>query len=113
MTTIQEIREQGIGSNFSVLNPADGFRQDNTLWFGTCSECGERVSQSLHHDYWSHTIYTEKGYFSKDSWERGVYHNYATSKSSDYCPTAKGEVVPCVVWYYEGQGDAQTKVFVS
>jgi hypothetical protein len=31
MTDIQEIREQGIGSNFSVLNPEDGFRKDDTL----------------------------------------------------------------------------------
>jgi hypothetical protein len=110
MPTNQEIREQGIGSNFSVLNPEDGFRKDNSLWFGNCSECGERVSQSLHNDYWSHTIYLEKGYYSKEIWEAGRFHNQATSKASDYCPTAKGDPDTCVVWYYDENNE---KVFVS
>lgn len=42
----QSVRENGIGSNFSVINPADGFRKDNRLWFGTCSVCGQSVTNS-------------------------------------------------------------------
>jgi hypothetical protein len=110
MADIQEIREQGIGSNFSVLNPEDGFRKDNTLWFGNCSECGEKVTQSLHYDYWTHTLFLEKGYSSKEALEQGLYHSQATSKTLDYCPTAKGEPDTCVVWYYD---EDNNKVFVS
>jgi hypothetical protein len=110
MPTNQEIREQGIGSNFSVLNPEDGYRKDNSLWFGNCSECGERVSQSLHHDYWQHTKFLEKGYGSKQQWEENRWHSQATSTGLDYCPTAKGEPDTCVVWYYDENNE---KVFVS
>lgn len=110
MVDIQQIREQGIGSNFSVLNPGDGFRKDGTLWFGKCSECGELVNQSPNYDHWTHTVYLEKGYYSREAWESGRYHNEATSKSADYCPTAKGEPNTCVVWYYD---DDNNKVFVS
>ena len=56
-----EIRENGIGSNFRVINPADGFRKDNRLWFGTCSVCGERVVNSSFRGVWEHTITTQKG----------------------------------------------------
>jgi hypothetical protein len=69
--TLSEIREQGIGNGFTVLNPADGFRKDNTLWFGNCANCGERVTQSRFHKYWAHTI--------------SVGQN--ASREVDYCPS--------------------------
>ena len=54
--TLSEIREQGIGNGFTVINPADGYRKDNTLWFGNCANCGKRVTQSRFDKFWSHTI---------------------------------------------------------
>ena len=52
---IQEIREKGIGYYFTVINPQDGFRKDNTIWNGTCSECGERVYNSIMTQFeWKH-----------------------------------------------------------
>ena len=72
----QSIRENGIGSNFSVINPADGFRKDNRLWFGTCSVCGESVTNSaLTGRGWEHTIYTVKT------------ANHSQSYQVTYCPT--------------------------
>lgn len=69
---LAEIRTQGIGSNFTVLDPQDGFRKDNTIWFGNCSVCGERVSQSYLNKGWTHTVST------------GDH----SSRQVDYCPTA-------------------------
>ena len=104
----QSVRENGIGSNFSVINPADGFRKDNRLWFGTCSVCNESVTNSaVSGRGWEHTIYLEKGYFSKDNYLKGTT-NMASSKSVTYCPTAKGETHPCEIYYMEN-GE---KVFV-
>ena len=53
-----EIRKNGIGNGFTVINPEDGFRKDNTVWFGECSKCGERVVSSLmsaKNVGWTHT----------------------------------------------------------
>lgn len=72
---IQEIREQGIGNGFSVLNPADGYQQNNRLWFGECSVCGERVTNSNLNGVWQHTFY-----FVNEP-------NYKHSKQIDYCPS--------------------------
>jgi hypothetical protein len=58
---IMEIRENGIGSNFSVVDQADGFRKDNRLWFGTCSVCGERVTNSSFRGVWEHSLRIENG----------------------------------------------------
>jgi hypothetical protein len=58
---IMEIRENGIGSNFRVINPADGFRKDNRLWFGTCSVCNGRVINSSFKGVWEHSVTTENG----------------------------------------------------
>ena len=78
----QNIREEGIGSNFTALNPKDGFRQDDQLWFGTCSECGEQVSNSaLTGRGWVHTI-TEVVSYHAD----GRTPLQASSKKLDYCP---------------------------
>ena len=41
-----EIRKNGIGNGFTVINPKDGYRKDNLLWFGECATCGESVSSS-------------------------------------------------------------------
>ena len=71
--TLAEIREQGIGNGFTVLNPADGFRKDNALWFGKCDVCGETVTQSRFDTYWEHLISV-----GENTW-RGV----------DYCPATQ------------------------
>jgi hypothetical protein len=95
------IRINGIGTNFSVVNPADGFRKDNRLWFGTCSECNESVTNSaIDGRGWLHTVYLMKGYFSKDNYLKGIT-NHASSKQVTYCPTAKGENNPCEIYYLE------------
>lgn len=97
----QSIRENGIGSNFSVENPADGFRKDNRLWFGTCSVCGESVTNSaVSGRGWEHNIYLVRGSFSKENFEKGIY-NHSSSRNVDYCPTAKGETHPCEYYYQE------------
>lgn len=57
LTNIQKIRQEGIGNGFKVINPADGYRKDNRLWFGECSLCGERLTSSLwDNGVWMHTI---------------------------------------------------------
>jgi hypothetical protein len=90
---IAEIRTRGIGNGFTVLNPADGFRQDNWLWFGNCSACGERVSNSLRDGVWTHTQYTHK-----TIGESGLVMS-STSYPVDYCPTASGKVVEVEITY--------------
>jgi len=77
----QTIRENGIGSNFTALNPADGFRKDNKLWFATCSECGESVTNSNLNGVWMHSVTRD---FRIDS---GIRVGGTTS-SFDYCPSA-------------------------
>lgn len=77
----QSIRENGIGSNFSVINPADGFRKDNRLWFGTCSECGQSVTNSaLTGRGWEHEII-----LSREVHPSGMVHQ--SSKNVTYCPS--------------------------
>lgn len=105
MTTLQEAREMGIGTNFTALNPADGFRQDNTLWFGTCSECGERITHSLHNKFWAHTIYLTKGWFNKSDYDLGLSPNHTQTYEVDYCPVARGEVSECVSYYKDENGN--------
>jgi hypothetical protein len=54
-----EIRKNGLGSNFSVINPHDGYRKDNRLWFGECATCGESVSSSsmsAKYNGWTHQL---------------------------------------------------------
>jgi len=74
---INEIREQGIGSNFKVINQADGYQKNNRLWFGECVECGERVTNSNLKGVWVHTIILERDGLS------------TRSRDVDYCPTAQ------------------------
>ncbi len=60
--TAADIRTQGVGENFTVLNPEDGYRKDNRLWFGHCSECGERVtSSSIDGILWKHSVTPPSG----------------------------------------------------
>ena len=55
MSDATTLRTQGIGANFTVDDPADGYRQNNQVWVGTCRACGERVTSSLHDDgVWMH-----------------------------------------------------------
>jgi hypothetical protein len=69
------IREQGIGNGFTVVNPADGYRKDNRLWFGTCETCAESVTNSsLTGKGWEHTVYTVNT------------PNHKISKTVNYCP---------------------------
>lgn len=76
-----EVREQGIGNGFTVLDPADGYRQDNRLWFGTCSECGDSVTNSsLTGKGWEHNLILEETYHASGS----VLSR--KSKNIDYCP---------------------------
>lgn len=76
MTSLKEIRVNGIGSNFKVLNPEDGYRKDNRLWFGECAECGDSVTNSSLKGVWEHTVYLVNE------------PNHKVSKSIDYCPKA-------------------------
>ncbi len=79
---IDEIRTKGIGNGFSVLNPADGYRQDNTLWFGECSECGERISNSLNSGgVWQHELILSAEYHA----DGRLFTK--TSRRIDYCPS--------------------------
>ena len=79
--TVMEILQKGIGSNFTVLNPEDGFRKDNSLWFGTCSVCGERVSNSKHRNIWTHTEILEVTYHAD-----GKTILSQKSRDIDQCP---------------------------
>lgn len=68
---MNEVREQGKGNGFTVLNPADGYRQDDHLWFGECANCGERVTNSSLDGIWQH-----RQMVSENTWVQ-----------IDYCPS--------------------------
>jgi hypothetical protein len=85
MPTLEEVRKEGLGLNFRVLNPEDGFRKDNSLWFGKCDTCGEHVSNSLHSKIWMHNADLEVKYHKSGQ---------ILSRKSvqiDYCPL--GDIV--------------------
>ena len=65
---------------FTVLEPRDGYRKDNTLWFGVCSECGDRVTNSALKGEWEHTLILEQKTFE----DGRVF--YTKSRQIDYCP---------------------------
>jgi len=80
-----EIRKNGTGNGFTVINPHDGYRKDNRLWFGECSECGEQVVSSLmsaKNTGWTHEIRSNVKYH-----DSGNVLSYS-SISVDYCPKA-------------------------
>ena len=81
----EDIRERGLGLNFDVMNPEDGYRKDNALWFGKCSVCGEIVSNSRHSKLWEHDLTISVQYHTNGQ----ILSRQ--SKNVDYCPL--GEVV--------------------
>jgi hypothetical protein len=83
MSTTQETREKGIGYNFTVKDQSDGYRQDDTLWFGTCTSCGERVNNSLHEGKWMHEEIIKVEYHPDGQ----LF--YKESRQIDYCPKSE------------------------
>ena len=72
-----EMRKGGVGNGFTVSNAKDGYRQDNSLWFGTCDTCGEQVSSSsvsAKFNGWAHTLTKKIG-------QTGF-----SMQDIDYCP---------------------------
>jgi hypothetical protein len=55
---VAEIRTLGIGSNFKVIDPKDGVKGDDSIWFGTCDKCGEPVSNNESLGLWEHRTKT-------------------------------------------------------
>lgn len=62
-------------NGFVVLDPHDGYRKDNRLWFGTCSVCGEVVTNSFLNGIWEHQLILE------DDGKGSVKF-----RNVDYCP---------------------------
>lgn len=84
MTDMATRREQGLGSNFTVLDPHDGYRKNGQLWFGKCGECGESVTSSrLDAGVWMHRLVIKKG----NPPHMGGQGD--TTRLIDYCPKAK------------------------
>ena len=88
---VTRVRADGLGNGFVVIDPADGFRRDGSVWFGTCSVCNERVTNSWRDGVWKHTIYTKKVI------QPNGFVSSSTSYESDYCPTERGIVTPCEI----------------
>ena len=78
---LERIRENGEGNGFTALDTADGFRRDGSLWFGTCSVCGEQVTNSWSDGVWKHRVVTEEARHAYGS----VSHS--ASYQVDFCPT--------------------------
>ena len=89
---IQQIRLEGIGKGFRVIDPHDGYRKNDQLWFGTCSVCEESVSNSYRDGVWQHHVYTQLVYYGDSATP-----NSTTSHQVDYCPVAEGKVTEPVI----------------
>jgi hypothetical protein len=89
---IQQIRREGLGNGFRVIDPHDGFRKNDQLWFGKCSECEATVTNSSLDGVWQHTIYTHIEY-----WGDSRFPNSTQSHQATYCPKVEGKVVEPVV----------------
>lgn len=74
---VEKVQE---ANGFTAINCEDGYRKDNRLWFGECSECGERITNSHLNGIWKHEIVLEVKYH-----ESGTIA-YKSSKQVDYCP---------------------------
>lgn len=81
MSDIETTRVNGLGNGFTVLNPADGIRKDDRVWFGTCATCGERVTNSSLKGIWEHTVILEQTLYPDGRVAS------QTSKTVDYCPS--------------------------
>lgn len=68
-------------NGFTAINCEDGFRKDNRLWFGECSVCGERITNSARDGIWKHEIVLEEKRYPS-----GVIA-FIHSKQVDYCPS--------------------------
>jgi hypothetical protein len=89
---IQQIRKEGIGNGFRVVDPHDGFRQNDQLWFGKCNKCNQMVTNSSLDGTWKHTVYTELTY-----WGNSSLPNSSTSHQVNYCPEVENKIVEPVV----------------
>jgi hypothetical protein len=96
MSKVEKIQE---ANGFTAINCEDGYRKDNSLWFGECSECGERITNSKFDGFWTHTQYFEKGFYSKEEFDRDGISNFTSSKSIDYCPKVAGVEFDTIRWY--------------
>jgi len=74
MNVVEKIQQ---ANGFVALNCEDGYRKDNRLWFGECSECGERITNSALDGIWKHRLIL---------WQDGLS---TTSRQIDYCPKTK------------------------
>jgi hypothetical protein len=81
MNKEQDFRVNANG--FVVLDAHDGYRQDNRLWFGKCSECGEMVTNSALDGIWQHELITNAEYHA----DGRLFTK--TSRQIDYCPKTK------------------------
>jgi hypothetical protein len=77
---IDSVRTQGLGSNFGVLDPHDGYRGNGQLWFGTCDRCGESVTNSRLDGTWMHAVVVERGN------PPALGGQGDTTRQTDYCP---------------------------
>jgi hypothetical protein len=93
-TELTQVRENGLGNGFKVLVPTDGFRNDQTLWFGTCGECGESVNNSWRDGLWVHTVWVQRRFYANGNFAGGQSHGV------DYCPTERGDKTACEVIRY-------------
>ena len=97
--TFEMVRELGIGNGFKVLDPHDGFRKDNRLWFGNCEVCGESVTNSSFDDgVWQHTVYSRKVFYVKDG-VANPHPNQSTSQHVDFCPKVAGVEFETIIEY--------------
>jgi hypothetical protein len=74
---VEKVQE---ANGFTAINCEDGYRKDNRLWFGECSVCGERITNSARDGIWKHEIVLDVKYH-----ESGTVA-YKSSKQVDYCP---------------------------
>jgi hypothetical protein len=65
---------------FNVLEARDGYRNDNSLWFGICSVCGDRVTNSALKGEWEHELILNIEYHTDGT----IFTK--TSRQIDYCP---------------------------
>lgn len=89
---IQQIRQEGLGNGFRVIEPHDGFRKNDQLWFGKCDQCEATVTNSWLDGAWMHTVYTKLEY-----WGNNTHPNSTTSHRVNYCPKVEGKIVEPVI----------------